>query len=376
MLLYNVTILGLLFYLIFFAQFYYNSKRGLGAPLFFLLFVLAAALVSSRKLLVSQSDDLWRYYETYIQIKDQNLISFLGETTREPLFQAYNWLIYQAFGDALSERGYLLVAVIPSSLFLCLFVSKIAPARIRFFVLTSVIFAPSIVGVESQLIRQSLGIFIFLYAMTLKGSARAVFITLSILAHYILLVFVCCVFGVYLYLRLFKSFFMRVAIVAIVLLACFLIRGGFENIVELLTYSIFSTKFNFMTGSTKESVAIGVMLFAAMVSSVLYLLVFLYRLDSKTEDEYITQNVYIGFVFLFAVCIFIISGEYQLIATRISPFISGFAFLFIHLILHEFRFRGISRESVSFFVNILFGVYFLLNLRKEHDMSLLLGLYM
>ncbi|EKH6497961.1 hypothetical protein AAEZ94_003227 [Providencia rettgeri] len=133
--------------------------------LIILLSLLASYIASTRMVFATNSDDLIRYYDAYINIPSYTIWEYLGWENRELLFQLYNFFIYESLGE-ISPNSYLFFITLPCFFIYAISLSKVKnDLQFRFLFFLS-LFLPPILMYNTQLIRQGLA-FYFLFAFCL-----------------------------------------------------------------------------------------------------------------------------------------------------------------------------------------------------------------
>ncbi|MEZ9877665.1 EpsG family protein [Vibrio breoganii] len=150
-----------------------------------LFFVILACLIaSSRQIFILPSDDFTRYYETYTKAFEGNIIEFIGIENREPLFQIFNYIIALLFGTDLEPRIFMLILMVPISLFHLLSLNlgdSVIKNRCHYYWL--LVFVPFIIY-ESQLIRQALSFALLIFGMLSINKSRYIVLLFAFFTHY------------------------------------------------------------------------------------------------------------------------------------------------------------------------------------------------
>ncbi|NRB25030.1 EpsG family protein [Shewanella sp.] len=201
--------------------------------------ILSSILVSSRALFEINSDDMIRYYDTYLYIRDVEY-SFV----REPIFYIYNYILNLIFFDTLSPRGLLLIYALTINSLFAISIYKLVKREYFWLCLFCVFTATPFLFTSGQLIRQTISLALFLCYVGFKDESKVksyIFLILALLVHYV----TALIFVFYIFLE--KKPLNRKLVLT--LLACSIVIGGiFESVGTKLFYdNIMILDFGFMT---------------------------------------------------------------------------------------------------------------------------------
>lgn len=134
----------------------YSTKYiQLGLSIICLLLYLTFGF--SREMLVSHSDDLIRYYETYLRSDYMSFYSYIQIENREPLFQAYNYMLYSLLGE-IPPRYYLVFMIWITGLFHFISMVRANALTNSSAIYGWVLLLPPVIMYDTQLIRQGMSI--------------------------------------------------------------------------------------------------------------------------------------------------------------------------------------------------------------------------
>lgn len=337
-------------------------------------FLLTLLLLSTRKIAEVPSDDLIRYFGTYLDATTLGLSEYLTLTNREPVFQSYSWFIYQLFGSNLDIRSFSIISVMPSIFLLILLASKSSNAKSHSFILVSLLFSPSLLFVEMQLIRQSMAIYMLICSFFYMGYKKYLLLLMSVLTHYIVLPISILIFLITKIFNLasFRLYFL-LCVVIFGYATSYIIGLYFHELSEVLSSSFFGGKFNFFTVAEKGSYPVGIMFIISIITfNVWFYFAVLERYKYGGGDS---SDMPLVFLFYIMLCIILITHQYNIVVTRISPFFIGFSFFYIYKIMQYINLKGFKKVHVYITINFCLVLFFLLTLRNENGLSMFRYLY-
>jgi len=311
---------------------------------FFLILVLAL-IASSRVLMQDPSDDLTRYYKVYLLAKDAGLMDYLSMFNREILFQIYNWILFQFIGEV-HPRLYLFFMVFPTVLFGGLALYKISPPEYKFLVTMLCFLTPSMLTLETQLIRQTMSIMVVIYAFTIDSKfIRRFLLFSSFLLHSVAIVFIILLH----FIPLFRKEIIRSngIILFVFLIAAFFLHkfmiSNFDELVFLIS-SIpnIGYKVSFLKAIDFENIRLGTILVFSII--VFLFSVFIFFSGVKRCSTALIARPMSGveaFIFINFIFLFIALSFYSVrpLAERFTMYISSFSPFFFFYILSKYSIK-------------------------------------
>ncbi|MBO2661847.1 MULTISPECIES: EpsG family protein [Shewanella] len=156
-----------------------NIQRFL--EFFFILIILITA--SSREFFQTNSDDMIRYYDSYLVAAKSDYLQYIYIYGREFLFETFNWFIAWITSGVLNVNQYTFLIILPTICFSYFFYKTITPNENVSIALLCLL-VPGLMLIETQLVRQTMGYFIFLYSMTIsRRSYKILLILAAIMIH-------------------------------------------------------------------------------------------------------------------------------------------------------------------------------------------------
>lgn len=147
----------------------------------FILVILLTA--SSREFFQTDSDDMIRYYESYIVAAKSDYLEYINIYGREPLFETFNWFVARLTLGVLNVNQYTFIIVLPTVFFGYIFYKTITPNN-NISIALLCLLVPGLMLIETQLVRQTMGYFIFLYSMTIsRRSYKTLLIFIAVMIH-------------------------------------------------------------------------------------------------------------------------------------------------------------------------------------------------
>jgi len=183
--------LGLL-YLVLFPLFLFISLGKYKIAIVFIVFIVfLSILFSSRTYFITASDDIFRYYHSYLRARDYSLFQYIDYIDREIIYTAGNWFAYQIFGH-ISPRFYLFITSLTFNCFMMLALVKIFKNnKYKLFIVFAILSTPVMVG-QTQLVRQLLSFAIFLLAFSYPNRiAQVLLFVFALGIHKVSIIFFC-----------------------------------------------------------------------------------------------------------------------------------------------------------------------------------------
>ena len=171
-----------------FSSYVSKSEPELRYLLIFLLILLASLTASSRLIGETYSDDLIRYYNSYLDAGVYSFMDYLALNSRELAFQSLNWLLYQLMGD-FGIRNFLFIFCFIICSLTSIVIYKVTPEEYRIICILLCLLTPSFLLFSTQLIRQTLAVALFFNYVVMKRKGKYLFLIASIAIHYVVLLF-------------------------------------------------------------------------------------------------------------------------------------------------------------------------------------------
>ncbi len=308
-----------------FSSYFKGCKFEIRFLAIFSIVVLVSLTASSRMIGETYSDDLSRYYDSFLAAGKYGFFEYLQLNNREFAFQSLNWLLFQIFGD-LGIRNFLFIFSFLISSLASLVIYRISPPEYRIVCILLCLLTPSYLLFSTQLVRQTLAIILFFCFATTKGKYKYLYLIFAIAIHYVVLTFLLP----FILINKYKKFL-------------FVYKGALTIIVSLF--------FLYLSGFVAHNYSVIIKLITELPvvgDKALYLL---YIDRQKTT----VGSVFIASIFLFYSLFFFISKEKQE-NYEFSNFLV-FYFIFISVVFLFFNFKPLS-ERFSPYITIFFPVLF------------------
>ncbi|MFQ2286668.1 EpsG family protein [Aeromonas dhakensis] len=351
----------------------------------FLCLLIIILTASSREFFQTESDDMIRYYESYINASESGYFEYLDIYGREALFESFNWIVAWVTAGALNVNQYAFIIISPTVLFCYLFYKRISPnenASIAFLCLL----IPGLMLMETQLVRQTMGFFLFLYAMTMsRYFHRILFILAALMIHSTTIIFVILwFFSERILIRFFK--FTKGYFAFPILLLCYFIglllsRYYSELVVMMTDLPFIGFKANFLLMLDLMPLVFA-KLYIVYFILVCFLCVMIFSfwggavnkgnvLCSRLNE---LQIKYLVFSYTACCFILIFSGVGQLVERFIVLFFSSIPMLSVY-ILNSLSFRRFNGVSLYPLIVFVFFLYYIFMLLQPSDFSLFNGYF-
>ncbi|MDD9196710.1 EpsG family protein [Aliivibrio sp. S3MY1] len=235
-----------------------GKYRAIYDVLFGLTIVIFASLLfSSRVYFLSESDDMIRYYSSYLQAGSYDYLQYMKIVNREWVYISSDWLTYQVFG-VINPRIYLFLKSLTfNGIFVFALFKIFKQQRYRLFIILAIVTVPSI-GIHTQLVRQLLGFAIFLLAIGFPGKSKHVlFLILSIGVHKVSIIYFILLWSY----PFFKRFIFNNTFLFLALILCLFLGRliNIDMIVEILqSIPEIGKKANFITMVEIDRIKFGI----------------------------------------------------------------------------------------------------------------------
>ncbi|MDF2155717.1 EpsG family protein [Vibrio sp. CAU 1672] len=335
------------------------KKKYIDVFFVLIISVLASYIGSTRNVFQTDSDDLIRYYASYLELSRGLVLD------REVVFQLFNYFIYKNFGD-ITPQTYLFLVTLPKNILFCILLTKLRRDNSDFGYLIAAlcVLFPLNILVGTQLIRQQFAIILFIYGYLFCGLRRSLLITVFASSiHTLVIPFFIVTFSVEKYLGFYDKSIVKKQLLLFVLVA--LSPLYFTVLIKILSFTPeFQSRLGFLSGMSANYTFGSIFLFVIFVNIA-------YVLSCYRWVNVIGYRLYVTITVFFLV--FIFSMPYEALIGRFS----NFAFIFLPYIFmcvcKYLRFLQIGYILVVAIVAILYVIQLMFS---DPDFSFFINNYL
>ncbi|MGO3643647.1 MAG: EpsG family protein [Pseudoalteromonas sp.] len=212
--------------------------------------LIASFVCASRSVFISPSDDLIRYYDSFLRLSNGYFNNYNGV---EPLFYLISCIIHFIFGE-IEPKTLLFIYALITNVILAYAIYRLVGKESSAFVIFCVLFSTPYLFTSGQLIRQVMSIAIFLLYLTSNKKLRLTLFVMSIFTHYASII----LFFLYYLVTKFKvrnSYYAIAATLSIPIGVMFSdkVSGIFFGFISFLDFGVFSkTVYFYIHGEGSE----------------------------------------------------------------------------------------------------------------------------
>ncbi|WP_319437886.1 EpsG family protein [Vibrio cholerae] len=347
--------------------------------------VMVMLIASSRVFFQTDSDDMIRYYESYVMASQLDYLDYIGFYRREIFFESFNWLIANFSSGSLNVNQYTFILISPTVLFGYVFFKRVAPDN-NISVAFLCMLMPGLLLVETQLVRQAMSFFVFLYAMSVNRIRyKYMFLLISIMIHLTSFIYIIFwILGTKFLIPFFKVTKGKFTFLCICI--CFGIGIG-SNVYYLEIINFFAGlpfvdyKISYLLSANFETFSIGklYLIFCLLLSFVSHVIFlhddsFLKRAFKLNPDLNQLQINYIVFNYVLLCFILVFIGIQQLVE-RFSVLNFTSMPIFLAYSISFFKVKNFNMVRLYPVYVIIFFVYYIYMVFQPSDFSLFDGYF-
>ncbi|WP_158307909.1 EpsG family protein, partial [Pseudoalteromonas sp. BSi20429] len=285
-----------------FSSYFKNSKFEISLLAVFSIVVLVSLTASSRMIGETYSDDLLRYYNSFLEASKHDLFEYLQLNSREFAFQSLNWVLFQIFGD-LGIRNFLFIFSFFISTLASIVIYRISPPEYRIICILLCLLTPSYLLFSTQLIRQTLAIFLFFCFATTRGKYKYIYLIFAISMHYVVFTFLLP----FLLINRYKKYLFAYKGAVTVILSMFflymsvVVAHNYSVIIKLITeLPIIGDKALYLLYIDRQATTVG----SVFVASILLFYSLFFVIGKEKQQNYEFSN-FLVFYFIFISVVFL-----------------------------------------------------------------------
>lgn len=334
----------------------------------FFLPLVSSLICSSRTLFAVNSDDLIRYYQTYMSLGDGyfNLMTM----DSEPVFYILNVIIHIFFGE-LTPRSLLFIYSLITNVLMATAIYRLVDEKIAGVAVFCVLLSTPYLFTTGQLIRQSLSLGFFVWYLSIpipNLKIRRIVLLISVLTHYVT-IFIYLIYLIVTKLKLKNSIYMYMALLSIPLAIIFgsIVSEWFFSVLSILDFGIFSKKvFYYIEGNGAENLGGGIG-FTRIIYA-LFIIMPSYILIKKQENLNITPLLNLLLIIISMTFIFSLVDSFS---RRLFVYYSLLAPMFFCIGLNELK---LSSFAYKFITCLFFICLFIISITSApNEFSLFKG---